>query len=459
MYIIVAGCGRVGSQLAELFSYEGHDVVIIDKDKASFRRLGTAFNGISLEGIAFDEEVLNEAGIKEADALAAVTNFDNTNLMTAEIGRNVYNVPRVISRLYNPDKELTFFKMGIDYVCGPIIMANSIMEKLFQGADAIVQYQREELRIQLVEFIVEEKADGRPSGDLDYGIETKLIKLVRNNRDTHFDSNTPLRTGDRVVLTMRKGGWEAIQQCLGLSDGSSCPASIVPASRDPMSVIEQAVKPKVLVGGCSQVGSILAYLFSMEGYRVTLIDEDPSLFKRLPRKYDGELVEGTVYDEETLLKAGIEEADGFAAVTKFDNKNLMASEVAKHVFNVPNVLARLFNPDKEETFRALGLNYLCGTRMMARVLLERILRPTVRTRASCANNLFDLVEFDCPGDWNGKTLRSASEKARVSFAYVARRSTGFVPNDKLVLKKDDTIGALGTQRDLQKLELYLKKSV
>ena len=458
MYIIVAGCGRVGSKLADLFSHEGHDVVIIDKDKNSFRRLGTNFNGIAVEGVAFDEEVLHRAGIEDADAFAAVTNFDNTNLMTAEIVTNIYQVPNVTSRLYNPDKELTFFKMGIDYVCSTTMMADRIIEKLFQGKDAIVQYQRADLGIQLVEFEVGEKADGRPSGDLDYEIYSKLIKLVRNNRDVSFDSATLLRTGDHVVLTMRKEGWNSIRACLGIPGDNSCPANIIPVSEDPMAITERGVKPKVLIGGCSQVGSHIAYLLSMEGFRVTLIDKDPSLFNRLPRNYQGELLEGMVYDEETLIKAGIEEADAFTAVTKFDNTNLMASEVAKHVFGVPNVLARLFNPDKEETFQALDLNYVCGTRMMARELLERILCPLVRTQGSCVNNMFDLVEFECPEYWWGKKVRSASEKARVAFAYVARRNTGFMPDDKLILSNGDTIGALGTPEDLQKLEWYLKKN-
>lgn len=86
MHIIIAGCGRVGSQLALYLSYEGHDVAIIDKDPASFGRLGSTFNGIVLEGVAFDEEVLLEAGIEKAEAYAAVTNYDNTNLMAAEMG-------------------------------------------------------------------------------------------------------------------------------------------------------------------------------------------------------------------------------------------------------------------------------------------------------------------------------------------------------------------------------------
>lgn len=458
MYIIVAGCGRVGSELADLFSCEGHDVVIIDKDKNSFRRLGMNFNGIAIEGVAFDEEVLHRAGIEDADAFAAVTNFDNTNLMTAEIVTNIYHVPNVTSRLYNPDKELTFFKMGIDYVCSTTLMADRIIEKLFQGRDVIVQYQRADLGIQLVEFTVGEKADGKPSGNLDYEIYSKLIKLVRNNRDIPFESATPLRTGDHVVLTMRKEGWNAARECLEVPGDNSCPANIIPVSEDPMAITGRGVKPKVLIGGCSQVGSHLAYLLSMEGFRVTLIDKDPSLFKRLPRNYQGELLEGMVYDEETLIKAGIEEADAFAAVTKFDNTNLMASEVAKHIFGVPNVLARLFNPDKEETFQALGLNYVCGTRMLARELLERILHPLVRTQASCVNNMFDVVEFECPEYWREKNVRYASEKARVAFAYIARRSTGFMPDDKLVLKNGDTIGALGTPEDLQKLEWHLKKS-
>lgn len=133
MNVIVVGCGRVGSQLATLLSVDGHNVTVIDKDAESFRRLGTTFNGVTIRGLGFDEDVLEEAGIHECDAFAAVTNLDNTNLMAAEVARKIFDVPHVVARLYNPQRERTYQQLDLDYVCGTTLVAEKLLEKIQSG--------------------------------------------------------------------------------------------------------------------------------------------------------------------------------------------------------------------------------------------------------------------------------------------------------------------------------------
>jgi trk system potassium uptake protein TrkA len=133
MNVIVVGCGRVGSQLATLLSVEGGNVAVIDKDPESFRRLGTTFNGVTIKGLGFDEDVLEEAGIRECDVFAAVTNLDNTNLMAAEVARKIFHVPHVVARLYNPQRERTYQQLDLDYVCGTTLVAETLLEKIKSG--------------------------------------------------------------------------------------------------------------------------------------------------------------------------------------------------------------------------------------------------------------------------------------------------------------------------------------
>ena len=99
MYVIVVGCGRVGSQLATFLSEEGHDVAIIDKTADAFRRLGSTFNGLTVQGLGFDQDTLREAGVEKADVFAAVTDLDNTNMMAVEVATKIFSVPRAIARL------------------------------------------------------------------------------------------------------------------------------------------------------------------------------------------------------------------------------------------------------------------------------------------------------------------------------------------------------------------------
>ncbi|WP_139651544.1 potassium channel family protein [Raoultibacter phocaeensis] len=131
--VIVVGCGRVGSQLANMLSDNGSNVCVIDRNPDSFANLGRNFNGSVLQGLGFDEETLVKAGIEECDVLAAVTQLDNTNLMVAEVAGRLYGVPHVIARLYNPDHERAYMQLGIDYVCGTSLVAEDVFSKVVAG--------------------------------------------------------------------------------------------------------------------------------------------------------------------------------------------------------------------------------------------------------------------------------------------------------------------------------------
>lgn len=131
--VIVVGCGRVGSQLANMLSDNGKNVCVIDRNPDAFANLGRNFNGATIQGIGYDEETLVKAGVEEADVVAAVTQLDNANLMVAEVASRLYGVPHVISRLYNPSHERAYMQLGIDYVCGTSLVAEEVFSKISVG--------------------------------------------------------------------------------------------------------------------------------------------------------------------------------------------------------------------------------------------------------------------------------------------------------------------------------------
>lgn len=460
MHVIVAGCGRVGARLADYLSFERHNVVIIDRDPNAFSRLGALFNGITLEGTAFDEEILNMAGAHDADAFVATTDQENTNLMASEIARTIFTVPNVLSRLYDPGRERTYFKLNVDYICGTTLVTGRIHDRIFQREDSIVQYDRGDLGVQIVEFSAGREAEGKPAGNLNRGVSSRILILERGNRRIDFDETTSLSEGDRVVMILRREGWRAVSECLGPfgEDGAALRGMTIPGA--PAGESEPGTQPqgaRVIVGGCSLVGAHLAFILSMEGHKVTIIDEEPNRFRRLAPGYSGDFYEGVIYDEETLLAAGIEEADAFIAVTKKDNKNLMAAEVTRHVFKVPHVIGRLFNPDLETTYQALGMPYVCGTTLLSQALLERLLNPILKARGSCVFNKYTLVEFDCPPSWDGRPVRTVVEDTGITFAYIIRRTTAHLPDDNFVLRRGDSLGALAYPKVISTLEKGLQK--
>ncbi|UNC92255.1 potassium channel family protein [Candidatus Contubernalis alkaliaceticus] len=123
MYVLIIGCGKLGSYIANLLSSEGQDVVVIDKDSDSFKGLSSDFSGFSLVGDATEIEMLEEAKIKNADIVVTVTENDNVNMMLAQIARDIYNVPQVFARVFEPAKTSIYDDLNINTICPTTLSA------------------------------------------------------------------------------------------------------------------------------------------------------------------------------------------------------------------------------------------------------------------------------------------------------------------------------------------------
>jgi trk system potassium uptake protein TrkA len=128
MKLVILGCGRVGSALATLMSRENHEVSIVDRDSAAFRRLGSDFAGTRVVGRGIDEDVLRRAGVQDADAFVSVTNGDNTNIMAAQIAKEKFGVRMVIARIYDPIRAEAYSKMGLNTFCSTCVGAGIIKD-------------------------------------------------------------------------------------------------------------------------------------------------------------------------------------------------------------------------------------------------------------------------------------------------------------------------------------------
>jgi trk system potassium uptake protein len=128
--VVILGCGRVGATLANMLDKEGHQVMVVDYSSDSFRRLDTRFSGETLIGNGVDEEILMRAGIKDADAFIAVTNGDNRNIMASQIAKEIFNVKKVICRIYDPIRESTYRELGLETFCPTTIGAQMLFDIL-----------------------------------------------------------------------------------------------------------------------------------------------------------------------------------------------------------------------------------------------------------------------------------------------------------------------------------------
>jgi trk system potassium uptake protein TrkA len=130
MKAIIMGCGRVGARLAALLDEDGHDVTVLDNDTYSFRRLPASFGGTALFGNGTDEEALKKAGIEDVDIFVALTQGDNRNVMSCQIAKNVFNVPRVMCRIYDPLREEMYSALGLETISPTRIFAQLLRDKI-----------------------------------------------------------------------------------------------------------------------------------------------------------------------------------------------------------------------------------------------------------------------------------------------------------------------------------------
>ncbi len=130
MFYVIMGCGRVGARVASQLCRSGHEVTVLDVNDKAFARLDPDFTGNTLVGNGLDVDALRRAGIERADAFAAVTQGDNRNIMASQVARHIFNVPRVVTRIYDPLRQETFELLGIEAISPTVLGAERILEIL-----------------------------------------------------------------------------------------------------------------------------------------------------------------------------------------------------------------------------------------------------------------------------------------------------------------------------------------
>lgn len=213
MRAIIVGCGRVGSLLAQLLEQDGQQVVVVDKNPAAFRRLHHDFRGSTVAGIGFDRDTLRAAGIERADAFAAVTSGDNSNFVAATVARDTFRVPLVVARIYDPQREQIYRRLGIRTISSTSWGAHTI-RRLLTHADL---HQRTELgngEVEVLEARVTSLAAGRPVRDISLAGEALVFAIVRNGRALVPLAGTLLEEGDVVHLSVDRTAIDKLEGLL-----------------------------------------------------------------------------------------------------------------------------------------------------------------------------------------------------------------------------------------------------
>ena len=217
MHVVVVGCGRVGSRLATQLSDEGHSVAVVDRREASFTKLPERFTGITVVGVGFDRDRLRAARIEEADAVAAVTSGDNSNVLVARVARDAFGVEQVVARIYDPRRAEIYERLGIPTVATVQWTTDRVLRRVGARADA-VEWTDPTAGVQMVERTLSGRWAAHVLGDLEAEAGVRAVAFSRNGVSALADSAQIIQDGDVVWFALAGTDQDRLDTALAASN-------------------------------------------------------------------------------------------------------------------------------------------------------------------------------------------------------------------------------------------------
>ena len=210
--------------------------------------------------------------------------------------------------------------------------------------------------------------------------------------------------------------------------------------------------------GCGRVGSTLAVDLEKSGHTVAVIDQNREAFRRLGANFNGRTVAGVGFDRDTLLEAGIEKADAFAAVSNGDNSNILAARVARETFGVKNVVARIYDPGRAEIYQRLGIPTVATVLWTTDQIMRRLTPDGTKSEWRDATGTILLVEVSLHKEWYGESILLIEKNTNARVAFVTRLGEAVLPDEHTVLQEGDLVQLLVNEKQVAETEKTLAKS-
>lgn len=208
----------------------------------------------------------------------------------------------------------------------------------------------------------------------------------------------------------------------------------------------------IVIMGCGRVGSALAQTLEQQGHTVAVVDQDPTAFRRLGAGFGGRRVTGVGFDQDTLREAGIEDAGAFAAVSSGDNSNIIAARVAREMFGVENVAARIYDPKRAEVYQRLGIPTVATVRWTADQMLRRLLPSGAEPLWRDPSGGVQLAEVHTSAAWIGHKVSKLQEETGVRVAFLTRLGEAMLPTSATVLQEGDLVHVMMRTDEIGKVE-------
>ncbi|MFA5563081.1 MAG: Trk system potassium transporter TrkA [Candidatus Caldatribacteriota bacterium] len=438
--IIIIGAGKVGSQIAQTLSSENHDVTIIDKREDIRQELDNNLDIMTIVGNGANVRILEQAGIKEADMLIAVTRSDEVNMIACMTAKQ-FNVEKKIARIRNSDymypNSLSKEKLGIDFVINPEkVTAKEIIRLLKTPANVSEAQDFAGNRISLYGLKIEENCPciNKKIKDINFGTNTLLASIYRDDKLIIPSGDDELLIDDKVYILLKKESYEDLDL---LCNKQTC------SMQD------------VLILGGSNIGIQTASLLNKIGIKTKLIEVNKAKCEKIAETLPQTLVingDGTNID--LLKEEGIETIDGFVAVTGYDEENLLVSLLAKHL-GTKKVVAKISRTNYIPILEKIGINAIVNPRLTTASEILRFLKRgemiSLTLLKEGGAEVIELITHEY-SKVIGKPLKSIDLPNNTIIGAIIRKEDIIIPHGEDTIQVDDKLLIFAKASEIIKVE-------
>lgn len=451
MQIIIVGCGKIGTTIAEQLSAEGHDIMIVDSDESVVKSLAARLDIMGVTGNGATHTVLAEAGVEEADLLIAVTESDELNLLCCMVGKKAgagHTIARVRNPEYNQDIGFIKSELGLAMTINPEYAASYEMARLLRLPSAIEIDTFARGRVELLEYKIPEGniLAGKSLVDVGKNIKSDvLICAVERNEDVFIPNGSfVLNAGDVISIVASTGNARDFFKKVGCNING--------------------VKDTLIVGG----GTIAYYLAKQLiplGIKVKIIEKEyvrcEELSSVLP---EAVIIHGDATDKDVLLEEGIENCTSFVSLTGIDEENVFLSLYAKSVSNA-KIVTKINRISFDDIIEKFDLGSLIYPKNITAEYIVRYARALQNSYGSNVETLYKIIHGEAEAleflvrdesAMTGITLEELDIKNGVLLACIIRYGKVIIPNGKSTLMKNDSVIVVTTITGMQNLEDILK---
>ncbi len=450
--IIIVGCGKIGGTILESFTEEGHNVIAVDNDPEVIGELTNIYDVIGVCGNGTDCDVLDEAGVSDAEMFVAATSSDELNMLSCYLAKKM-GAKHTIARIRNPEynlKSLGFLRQQLDLsmAINPEMLAAKEMFNILKLPSAVKIETFSARNFEIIELILKESSalTGIKLMDLRNKFKAKfLICVVRRGNEVYIpDGNFVLYPGDKIGLTAEPSEIQKLMRALGID--------------------KKQAKSVMILGG-SRIAFYLSKMLIAAGNSVKIIERDEERCNEFSDSLDKAIViHGDGAQQELLLEEGLDSIDAFVSLTGMDEENILISIFAS-THGVPTVISKVNRNELADMASKLGLDCVISPKEIVTDVivqyaraLENSLGSNVETLYNIMDGKAEVLEFNVRSDFKqiGIKLKDMKLKSGILIAGIIRERRPIIPTGDDVILNNDKVIILAADQRLNDLSDIIK---